>query len=94
MKQYTVVVKKEHCIGTNYMDNLGCPLYLAIKEQLPDFPLKSVGGTHITDLEGRQWNFSKPYYFENNNGWGYQKYRYIMDGKINEFPVTFTLNQQ
>lgn len=40
---YKVTVTKKHCIDSNYLDVLDCPLFRAISEQLPDLGVEMVG---------------------------------------------------
>src|SRR5688572_9406903 len=58
---YTVVITKKHCEGRFYKDTENCPLCSAIREQLPNFPLRSVGGSHVTDKDYRIWSFPALY---------------------------------
>ena len=51
-----VEILPRHCTA-NYMNTFGCPLYKAIKEQYPEFPLGSVAGTYIRTRDGEQHSF-------------------------------------
>jgi len=51
-----VEILPHHCTA-EYMDTYGCPLYKAIKEQHPEFPLHSVAGTYIRTIDGREHPF-------------------------------------
>ena len=73
----TVTVKREHAINGIFVHPKGCPLYLAIKDQYPDFQFAGVGGfgrvaidkfNYLTfrNSEGKLWNFHM--YDELNRG--------------------------
>jgi hypothetical protein len=60
-----------------------CPLCRAIREQLPDFPLKFVGGVNVEDTDNQQWFFG-------SYVWNISVMHEILAGLIIERPVTFT----
>lgn len=87
MKSYTVTIRKEHCINTQYRDCRGCALYRAIQEQLPGFPLKSVGGNYVRDMDHNRWCFAA-----SPDGWTASKMENIKKGIVKECVVTFSLD--
>ncbi len=70
-----VIITKKHCENTCYISTTDCPLFRAIKEQYPEFPLVSVGGLSITDK-----NKNKHYF--NSNKWNYDRMLALMQGEI------------
>jgi hypothetical protein len=96
-KPFTVVIEKKHCDSfghggcANYVNNTDCPLYRAIKEQHPDFPLtyvESYGVLHTeTDFAKGGWHYDfsdQP----NVPGWGWEVADRIADGKLESYTVT------
>lgn len=55
-----ITIRKEHCLKGSYTDPMNCPLYLAIKEQAPDFPLFQVGVARIYDTSQNIYHFEYP----------------------------------
>ncbi len=76
-----VVIRQEHCTGS-YMNVFGCPLYNAIQQQHPDFPLAAVGGSHVRDHDGNKFSVS-------GDHWGMSTYQELRDGLINSVTVYF-----
>lgn len=70
-----VVITQKHTEGSSYIANTDCALFRAIKEQHPEFPLSSVGGTFICNLEGERFRF-------NTNIWNYAIYDTLKAGEI------------
>lgn len=68
-----VIIKPKHTIGSDYFDGTDCPLYRAIAEQHPEFPLMTVGMTYIKDIDHNIY-FIK-------SGWGVTQYHQLCGGK-------------
>lgn len=90
---YSVVIEKRHCIGADYGNIIDCPLFRAIREQLPEFPLHSVGGFVLTDKNLNNWKMEA-----NSEGiveWGETiNIGDILSGKVYSHTVTFTWNPE
>lgn len=88
---YEVVIEKRHCEGRAYFDNKNCPLCAAIKEQIPDFKLKSVGGDYVRDTDNNLYFFDARYKI----GWEKFIMSAILSGEVQSHKVTFSkkLNQ-
>lgn len=84
-KQYTVTITKKHCENAQYFSCTDCPVFRAVKEQLPDFPLKSVGGWYIRDTSGVERRFEK----ENENVWSLIHMKQLMSDEIDKVVLTF-----
>lgn len=86
--EYTVVVEKRHCEGRKYQSNTDCPLCAAIREQIPNFKLKSVGGIGLHDSDGGRWLLVVSNY-GSADAWVSTKVQDLMNGKIKSVRVTF-----
>lgn len=87
---HSVTITKKHCIGNSYMDGNDCPLYRAIREQIPRFPLRTVGGSWLRLIDGttvKILNVASELGF--NKGWGCYMMDEIREGKIDSFTVNF-----
>ena len=49
----TVNITHKHCEGAIWSSNTDCPLFRAIKEQYPDFPLAFTYSTDVETTTGR-----------------------------------------
>lgn len=93
--EYTVIVRKEHCIDRKYSCITNCPLCAAIREQLPEFPLDTVAGSHLTDKSGNTYLIPTMLNgATEDESWDSVTINKLRDGKISEFKVTFTLNKE
>jgi hypothetical protein len=83
------------------MNPMGCPLYKAIREQLPEFPLKSVGGLGVTTTivdtgvpYDSVWGYKllrwKIEGVQDDIGWAVSKMEGILTNKIPFFDVVLT----
>lgn len=89
-KIFSVVITKEHIDQTGqyrfyesqYSAIHDCPLYRAIKQQYPLFPLSSVGGCHLTTTTGKIYSFK-----DIDDGWDCHKMLAIASGKLNSHTV-------
>jgi hypothetical protein len=84
---FRVVVRQGHCdyndiygICSNFMDSGDCPLFRAIKEQYPDFPLDGVGGTFLLTSDEHDWRI--------RSDWGYKVAYAVASGELESFTVT------
>jgi len=84
---YKVIITKKHCINGRYSDTKGCPLFLAIREQLPDFDLEGVGGVILTSKNGDYYRFNS----SGKKGWNTERMDEILHGIIDSHTVEFTL---
>lgn len=87
---YTVTIRKEHCEGRSYMSNDNCPLCAAIREQLPGFPLRSVGGDYVRDTSSGEWKIDNCLY---PYGWESIMVHRILSGEVKEHKVTFSIDK-
>jgi hypothetical protein len=94
---FTVVVTEKHCEGHychNYLNTQDCPLFRAIKEQYPDFPLIAVGGKSLLHTgddtrPGNAWQYG----FDQKQGeagWNYSVAKRIAMGALKSFTVTIS----
>lgn len=96
MKQtrYSVRIEKRHCEGRKYMSIFDCPLCAAIKEQLPDFKLRSVGGNWVTHENYDRYFFNA--YLSGVESlyktWNSLAVRGLLEDKIPFFDLIFDLN--
>lgn len=74
-----VKVEHRHTINSSYIDITGCPLFKAIKEQYPKFPLESVAGTYISTNSG--------IFSIDGDTWGYPQYLLLQKRKIDSVSV-------
>lgn len=78
-----VIITKQHCEGgsilSRYMNRLDCPLFRAIKEQHPEFPLRSVGGLSIMNKSDQRYKII--------SNWDCNKVRKLRDGELESFEV-------
>jgi len=75
-----VVIEQKHTVNARYIDNRDCPLFRAIKEQHPEFPLKSVAGTWIRDTENNLYAF-------NNANWNSEVMKDLREGIVNPIEI-------
>lgn len=95
-----VTITKQHCIGADFYDIIGCPLFRALEESgLKDF---RVTGSWVREVRG--FGVDILHYFKANGkdwdpseGWNIIRMLEIMDGKIESYTLdipTLELNQQ
>lgn len=69
---YTVKIKREHIefdrIQEQYDEPLNCPLFKAIEEQLPDFPLYGIGSSGMV-MGNRDIHYKSFFPVEGGNKW-------------------------
>jgi hypothetical protein len=97
-KPFTVVIGGKHCDKhpdysgcTNYADGSNCPLYRAIKEQYPDFPLLHVSSWGRLETGGSEVDCAWQCDFAYNpcdEGWGDAVADRIADGELESYTVT------
>lgn len=89
-----VTITKKHTSGYlyQYCDNHDCPLFRAIKDQYPDYPLESVGGNYIRLVDGTQVDFAPHMDSSENmtrkNAWCLSTAQTLAKGEIESFTVT------
>jgi len=84
---YTVVVRKEHCEGREYTSIDDCPLCAAIRNQIPEFPLKSVSGSFVRDKVNNLYFFAT-----SEDGWNVSVILDLLNGVIDNRIVTFSMH--
>lgn len=84
--EYTVTIRKEHCIGTVFSDCHYCPLARSIREQLPFLKLYAVGAYTVHIKGSGSWWFNAEF----PNGWNRSTMQKLSSGKIESHSVTFT----
>jgi hypothetical protein len=89
MKNFTVTITKKHCERASYKSHTNCPLAKAIKEQLPQFDLKLVGGMIVDDNAGGEWEIKGDDPME-IIGWGPRTMEAIISGKKESCNITLT----
>lgn len=90
-KTFTVVIEKRHCEGRNYGSNDDCPMCAAIREQLPDFKLKSVGGDYARDVTGRHYYFKTAMTLHlPGDKWNSTEVDKLRKGEIDKVTVVFS----
>lgn len=79
-----LVIRPDHCYASElgWCDRLHCPVAEAIREQYPDFRLRSVGGSFIRDMDRVDYYFD---FMEWNSGI-MQK---LITGKIAQVTIKF-----
>lgn len=90
---YTVIIEKRHCeMSRGYNSNTNCPLCVAIREQFPNFKLKSVGGSYLFDLNGDVYHFnaSLEKYSDRFDRWNWTTVNMLKSGEINSYTLIFT----
>lgn len=78
-----VLITKEHCHNADYMNTRDCPLFRAIKDQYPDFPLDFVGSVFVRTSDRRVGRFN----LTAENRWNYFTMQKIVSGEIESFTV-------
>ena len=82
--QYTVIIKKEHCLNTTYSDYKDCGLARAIRDQFPEFKLKSIGGSYVRDTDHNEWKFDM-------TCWANSQFESLLKGEIESVSVTLQI---
>lgn len=72
-----IIITKKHCENARYGNNYDCPLFRAIREQYPEFPLAWVGGRFIRSKNGSFRHFD-------DINWNSIKMSQIINGKIDQ----------
>lgn len=81
----TVIIKKRHCIGRRFQSSNDCPLSTAIKEQLPDFPLKYVAGLTLYDNDYKEYKF----HLMPGLLWCAARVRDLISGRLDKYVLSF-----
>ena len=87
---YSVVIKRQHTDGATYHSINDCALCRAIREQLPEFDLGTVGGDYLRDSSGNKYFFNSEY----RTGWNSARFNELSSGKTQEHVVEFTLENK
>lgn len=90
---YTVIIEKRHCeMSSGYVSSTNCPLCVAIREQLPDFKLKNVSGTYVTDMNENRYHFDAVIkkWEDRCMVWNYTTMEMLKLGEINSYTLIFS----
>lgn len=89
IKEFTVEVRPEHTVGTNFTDVHNCALCKALREQYPEFIFKSVSPRYVTTPSGK-WDISSPWRGTDSYPFGYDSYLRVAKGES----VTLTIRKR
>lgn len=87
---YTVTIKQKHCVGNSFSDCYDCGLARAIREQLPEIEIRTVGAVMLHS------NDNGVLYFNANmsDGWTKLRFDQLRAGNISDFTVVLYPTQK